>query len=143
MGRKKFTSVSFAAWLAATVTVLLLAGCAATAGNDAAIASWKGENIVQAIKRWGSPDERRMQGGLTAYSWVEGAEFTRAGVAQHFSQTSPSGLTVGTTTFTPAQTAYRGCTRTLYTDKDGKITTATWTGSACCEISSCSNWAKP
>jgi hypothetical protein len=129
--------------LMAVGSVLFLSACATTAGNDAAIASWKGEPIVNAIKRWGPPDQRTKQRGQLAYSWIEGREYSRPGAAFHTGQSSSTGFTAGSTIYAPPESRYRGCVRTLYTDAEGRITIGTWTGEACCEISPCSGWANP
>lgn len=128
----------------AALLALLVTGCASPASTmDSIMASWKGENIAQAVKRWGSPDQRgTLQGGQVVYTWAEGATYTRDGSALHLSQTSPSGFTIGSTTYTPPETAYRGCTRTLYVDAQGTINAATWSGSACCEQTPCTAWSR-
>lgn len=129
--------------LAVLIAALLVSGCATSAAMDGIMSSWKGENIAQAVKRWGSADQRSvLHGGQAAYTWTEGGTYTRGGSALHLSQTSPTGLTVGSTTYAPPETAYRGCTRTLYVDAKGTITAATWSGSACCEQTPCSAWSR-
>lgn len=55
----------------AVIVVLLLAGCATTAGYEQVLKSWNGQDINKLVQAWGPPsNEYRMPNGDTMYTWL-------------------------------------------------------------------------
>jgi hypothetical protein len=64
-------SISSPPSMLASLTLVLLAGCATTADVDKAKASWRGATYDEVVRAWGQPASQvTLDNGLPAYTWI-------------------------------------------------------------------------
>jgi hypothetical protein len=134
-----------------TTILILVAGCATTAGYEAILNTWLGENSDHLVSVWGPPDsEYALRDGGKVLMYAHARTIMLPGFTTYQAQTTYTSGTVSamgtggyaqgtyngtSTTYVPQTTAptpiEMSCTTRFSTDASGRIVNWAWQGNAC------------
>jgi hypothetical protein len=111
--------------------LVLLAGCATTAGYEQMLNTWMGSTEIDLVRKWGPPLGAYDGGGSRFLTWESSGQVYVPGTAPSY-QTQFIGNTAYTTPVggSPGYTVMKRC-RTTFELRNGVVSSWRWDGNAC------------
>src|ERR1700733_1888308 len=138
--------------IAASILLVLLAGCASTAGYEAVLQTWLGDSSDHLVSSWGVPQQvYRQSGGGTVLQYSRSGQIALPGMTTYQAQTSYTSGSVAAVgsngnmingTYDGTATTYvphtsdptviaTRCVTRFTADASGRITNWSWEGNSC------------